>query len=619
MIFLKSFIFDRGKTIEFQMKPGHFFRQNLFLFIACSIGIVLFLWTFNTSGDTVVDFGREVYIPWQLATGKVLYDDIHYRHGPLSPYINAFCFCLFGSSIMTLKMTNTLLLLMICYFLYKLIIKISNRHTATISLLLFLSLFAFGMYVKLTNYNYLTPYSHEVTHGVLLSILSLYFWQKWLESTKMTFLVISGLFMGLLFSTRPEVFFALSIGIFSGTILLVRNKLLTFNKGLLSVSILLACILIAELGLFLILLTKMPWQTALNGVLGIWRFVFTSDITTQHAYKVWAGTLHPLKSITIISLWTFIWLFIFFIGTRLSQKKLIEKNVKEIFFDFISLILLFLALYLTLSISNPFTIFSPLPLLLAISILLSMNWLYKSQDEETVIKLTGFLVLSIFALFMLSRMMLNTNIYHYGFVMAMPGVIALIVFLSYWLAERTGLQGLSLRKYEIIIVCSLLLLLFPHFIKMNKIINYKSYPISSFPNQLTDYEERADILIEMIYHINGLIKKDQTLAVCPEGSFVNFLTRHENPARFIETPYSNFLRQGEDVILDSYASNPPDFILLVHRAEFEYGVNYFGQGYARKFMAWIEQNYHEDYLVGVRPFNKENKFGVLLLQRNDLL
>ena len=34
--------------------------------------------------DILVDFDLQVYIPWQLSQGQVLYKDITYFHGPLA-------------------------------------------------------------------------------------------------------------------------------------------------------------------------------------------------------------------------------------------------------------------------------------------------------------------------------------------------------------------------------------------------------------------------------------------------------------------------------------------------------------------------------------------------------
>src|SRR5687767_3427150 len=48
------------------------------------VGLVA--WSWRKWGDVFVDFGHEVYIPWQLSEGRVLYRDIAYFMGPLSQY-----------------------------------------------------------------------------------------------------------------------------------------------------------------------------------------------------------------------------------------------------------------------------------------------------------------------------------------------------------------------------------------------------------------------------------------------------------------------------------------------------------------------------------------------------
>lgn len=40
----------------------------------------------------IVDFGRELYVPWRLAEGDALFRDVVHFNGPLSPYLNAALF-----------------------------------------------------------------------------------------------------------------------------------------------------------------------------------------------------------------------------------------------------------------------------------------------------------------------------------------------------------------------------------------------------------------------------------------------------------------------------------------------------------------------------------------------
>src|SRR6266700_6309518 len=60
------------------------------LILAASLAMLV--WSWGTWPDVLIDFGRELYVPWQLSAGKVLYTDVAYFNGPLSPYFNSLCF-----------------------------------------------------------------------------------------------------------------------------------------------------------------------------------------------------------------------------------------------------------------------------------------------------------------------------------------------------------------------------------------------------------------------------------------------------------------------------------------------------------------------------------------------
>ena len=47
--------------------------------------VLLSVWSWQKWRHPLVDFGRELYTPWQLAQGKVLYRDIEAIFGPFSP------------------------------------------------------------------------------------------------------------------------------------------------------------------------------------------------------------------------------------------------------------------------------------------------------------------------------------------------------------------------------------------------------------------------------------------------------------------------------------------------------------------------------------------------------
>ena len=79
------------------------------LFLLFMLFIALAFWSWRKWLDILVDFGHELYIPWQWASGKVLFRDIVFFNGPFSQYFNALIFYLFGTSFINLVFPNLLI------------------------------------------------------------------------------------------------------------------------------------------------------------------------------------------------------------------------------------------------------------------------------------------------------------------------------------------------------------------------------------------------------------------------------------------------------------------------------------------------------------------------------
>lgn len=130
--------------------------------------------TWLTWPDAFIDFSRELYLPWRVSCGDLLYRDLAYYYGPLSVYANAALFAIIGHpSIHALFVFNFAFWLATLLALRAILRRIASPAAATAAIASFILLFSFNRYLPTGNYNYLAPYSHELPRGLLLSLLSL--------------------------------------------------------------------------------------------------------------------------------------------------------------------------------------------------------------------------------------------------------------------------------------------------------------------------------------------------------------------------------------------------------------------------------------------------------------
>ncbi len=108
--------------------------------------------------DLLIDFGEQVYLAWQISEGKVIYKDLAYLYGPISGYLHALVFKLAGPGILTLTIFNIALVASLAFLIHAFIKSLSDRLTATVCTLAFITLFAFGQYSGGGNFNFICAY-----------------------------------------------------------------------------------------------------------------------------------------------------------------------------------------------------------------------------------------------------------------------------------------------------------------------------------------------------------------------------------------------------------------------------------------------------------------------------
>src|SRR5208282_4920995 len=114
--------------------------------LGCVLAVLLSL-TWRKWPDMLIDFGLQLYIPWKLSTGAVLYRDVAYMTGgPFSQYFDALLFRWCGVSFLTLAVANLVLLALLLGLVYRCFYQAADQLTALSACLAILLVFAFGHY-----------------------------------------------------------------------------------------------------------------------------------------------------------------------------------------------------------------------------------------------------------------------------------------------------------------------------------------------------------------------------------------------------------------------------------------------------------------------------------------
>jgi hypothetical protein len=143
-----------------------------------------------------------------VSVGKALYRDIAYFNGPLSTYFNAAMFYLFGIRQHVLWYANMTILAGIIVMLYVILRQLGGRLAGACGALVFIGLFAFSQFTLIANYNYVAPYSQEMTHGAALSLAGLCWLIRYQRTRAIPDVMLGGLTTACCFSPGQRSFSA---------------------------------------------------------------------------------------------------------------------------------------------------------------------------------------------------------------------------------------------------------------------------------------------------------------------------------------------------------------------------------------------------------------------------
>ncbi|MBM3990880.1 MAG: hypothetical protein FJ298_07705 [Planctomycetes bacterium] len=578
------------------MKSGTSASERAWLgpLVVVLVALAMAAWTWRAWAEPIVDFGGEAYVAWRISQGDVLYRDLAYFTGPLAPYLHGAAMSACGASLTTIAALNFLLLGATLTLLWRLARRMSDAFAATCACVAFTILCAFGLHKGGGNYNFIWPYSQEMPLGFLLSLAALATLVRWIEAPSRARAALLGLFYGLVFLTKLE--FTVALG---GALLLGLASSRTSTRERLEHS---ACALVAALApvalAWGLLCTELPARGALEGVLGAWTHAFDARTSDFPLYRYSMG-IEPLGfHLGRIALWSLGGCTLVVLVSWLALRK------GAVLASGVSLAIV-VALFAALSWNDALY-----PLSFFALGALGATWRSRASSPESALRT----VWSGFSLLLLLRMALNARVEFYGFALAAPGLVALVVALVGWLPGRFPQARNALRAATLPLVAALVL---GHLFPMAVARRTSTVELLRGGDRMLTHPG-ATFLQEAIDLAAERCPESGSLLVLPEGALVNYGARRRAPTAYFNYMPPEVAMFGEEAMLDALKASPPDAVVLIHRSTAEYGVPFFGTHYGTHLYAWVRERYRPVKLWSFdpkeRPFEPGTRHAIALLE-----
>ncbi len=430
--------------------------------------------------DLLVDFGAQLYLPWRLSQGDVLYRDVMYlAGGPVSQYFHAVLFRAFGASFLTLIVSNLVIGGGLLFLMYRKFLRVSDVVTATTICLGVILVLAFGQYDPSGNYNFVAPYNHEVWHGVVLSVVAVSLLSSWAICPRAASAIGAGLCAGLVFMTKPEVFLALVPAFALAFGLTMARGGLALAAPLLFWSIISAAVPL--LGFSIYFLQFESWRTSLRSVAFAWVPLLTTSVAQGPFYQWCMGLDVPAAHLRRMLLqFAAVCGVVVFCGAWFRRQ--VDSPTRRL-----ATVALIAAFVGWASRSDWVDSARSLPLLVSSLCLFLAAQLKTNAESEAGAVFPLFW--GVFGLGLLAKLGLFPRIWHYGFILAMPAFAA-AVYLFLWLLpqglERYGVRRGPFRAAMWLLLMTVFLRLFA---QSQQVLSYKTFAVGSGRDQVLTFSE----------------------------------------------------------------------------------------------------------------------------------
>jgi hypothetical protein len=551
--------------------------------VIVAVALGLFWLTWAHWGSIQVDCGRELYIPYQLQRGKLLYRDLWFPHGPLASYVEALLIGVFGQHLNAFYLFGFAIAVSCALLSLQMGLMIQER-AAGIAAALVLLLQGFAP----TPFNYIFPYAYTGPLGLLLVLMCACFTIRDTLGRPGHNLIVAGLAAGLATLCKQEM----------GVVCYILLAFTLLTKAITQRSTRAIFRGAAECIPGVILWTVVyGWffykLTASFILFDNWQF-----FPGSYFMKTYGATYAALLGFRFVPS-ELMFLILEDVAILLLWYQFARVNAKWAWrWPFVAMVLALASVtgsvrYFAsarqslVAVSPLLFLFPPGMFFIAIGFF-AFN-LYKLRNDPGERKLLSECVLAVFALALSLRILSQVEPVDYGIYYDIPLFLIFLIVIKR--CARPGLPSLTLEAQTkninslfTIEVIMLAIILVP-------LDSARTAKLETSWGEIYLEPIDVDVAHQIVDFILEKKRSGARVVVLPEGHMMYALTRTESPNRW-ETIIPGVLSpsQEEDYLADLRRVRP-DYIVLTNRRTADYGASYFGIDYDRKIYQWIGANY----------------------------
>ena len=532
--------------------------------LVAAVMLAMLVWTWGGWADPLVDFGTQLFVPWRIVRGAVLYRDVAYYNGPLSSYLDAGVFKLIGVGMHRLEAMNFIVLVGLMAVIYRLTLRTAGRWAAVVGGVTIATVFAFGQGVGLGNYNWMTPYTTEVTHGVALGVLAIALLDRHLRTGQIRWAVLTGLVCGAVLLTKAEPTAACGAAVIVRLIAWIWTDRPARRRTLPTVCVLIIGALVVPLLATALLATAMPLREALRGAAGSWPWAFDRRVTSLPFYRGISGVNDIGGNLRSISGWAAMYVAV---GAMAMAGAWLARRWGSVA-RFVILGGFAIATAISFVAVNWPDALRPLPIVLMVAAALTATAVARRRIGPHGLRLA----LLVYSLALLGKLWLKCHAYHYGFALALPGTLVLVAMLVDRLPVWAAARGGDAWVVRIVGLCLCAAFIIATLIVQKQFLDLKRWTIAADTGDSFRASTRGLEIAAAVNWIDVHTSASDTIAVMPQGLMVNYLARRAAPTRNVNQMPPEVLAVGEPAVVATLDAHPPAAVILdrsaMHNGQF---------------------------------------------------